>query len=246
MLCRLLELDERDRSVMETADAKNALESYIFESRNRMYEDSDVEKVTTEEQRDEFMNALKEAEDWIWDGWFWFGWCCACESLHFVCVYCSVEDETAAIFNSKARELKTVGGPIFMRSDEYALRPSVIDATGKVLGQLYRHIEMLEVNYTWVSSNDTVKLMQQTTRLEEWFNERIVEQETKLLTEEPAFSAREVQRRLQPVMELAKKLLSRPKPYEFDRKKRKSNGMYCCLVHGMCVILLGMDGSHQR
>ena len=87
----LLELDERDRSVRETADARNALESYIFESRNRLSEEKNVEKVSTEEERDDFRTILTEAEDWIWD----------------------VEKESAGIYKSKTREIKQIGNPIF-------------------------------------------------------------------------------------------------------------------------------------
>ena len=65
----MLELDERDRLVLETAHQKNALESYIFESRNRLQDESDsVFKVSTEEQREHFIETLSKAEEWIWDG----------------------------------------------------------------------------------------------------------------------------------------------------------------------------------
>merc|ERR1712150_188962 len=58
---KLLDLDDADRSVLETAEAKNQLESYIYDTRGKfddLYED--IEKVATEEQREEALKPLSE------------------------------------------------------------------------------------------------------------------------------------------------------------------------------------------
>lgn len=198
----LLELDERDRSVRETADARNALESYIFESRNRLSEEKNVEKVSTEEEREEFVTILTEAEDWIWD----------------------VEKESAGIYKSKTRKLKEIGNEIFQRADEITARPAAIDAAGKTLGQLLESVEMLRVNYSWVNSTEIDKLEEKTTNAEKWLNEKIEEQDEKSLLEKPAFLSYEVYYKIEPIVEFAKKLLSRPKPYGWGKKKKKKNG----------------------
>lgn len=197
----LLELDERDRSVRETADARNELESYIFESRNRLYEEKNVEKVTTEEEREEFQKLLTEAEDWIWD----------------------VEKETAGIYKAKTRELKTIGNPLFLRADEITARPAAINAAGKTLGQLLESVEMLRINYTWVNSTEIDKLENMTTKAEKWLNEKIEEQDEKSLLEKPVFFSYEVYYKIEPIVEYAKKLLSRPKPYGWGKKKKKKS-----------------------
>ena len=63
----LLELDDRDRSVIDTANARNDLESFIFDSRNRIYDDKKIEKVSTEDERENILKILSETEDWIFD-----------------------------------------------------------------------------------------------------------------------------------------------------------------------------------
>ena len=197
----LLELDDRDRSVLDTADARNDLESYIFESRNRLYDDKNVEKVSTETEREEFRAVLTEAEDWIWDQ----------------------EEETAGIFKSKIRELKKIGGAIFMRADEIDARPQAIDAAGKTLGQLYESVEMLRTNYSWVNSTEIDKLEAMTKKAETWLNEKIEEQDEQSLLEKPVFLSAEVYYKVEPAVEFAKKLLSRPKPYGWGKKKKSKN-----------------------
>merc|ERR1712013_537084 len=167
----LLELDDRDRRVIDTADARNALESYIFESRNRLYEDSDVSKVSTEEEREALREVLTLAEDWIWD----------------------VEEESAAI-----------------------------DAAGQTLGQLLDSVEMLRTNYSWVNATEIDRLENMTKKSEQWLNEKIEAQSEQSLLEKPLFLSHEVYYKVEPAVEYAKKLLSRPKPYGWGREKKKS------------------------
>merc|ERR1712228_19813 len=142
----LLELDERDRSVVETADARNELESYIFESRNRLYEEKNVQKVTTEDERTDFLKVLEESEDWIWD----------------------VEDENAGVYKGKIRELKKTGNAMFLRADEIDARPAAIDAAGKTLSNLLESVEVLRTNYTWVNGTEVDKLANKTKKAEKW------------------------------------------------------------------------------
>merc|ERR1712108_74686 len=81
----LLELDEADRAIRETAAAFNDLEGYILEHRPMLYEDEDewVMKVSTEEMREELIALLTDAEDWMYD----------------------VEEQSAGIFKAKMREI---------------------------------------------------------------------------------------------------------------------------------------------
>ena len=196
----LMELDDRDRSVLATASARNALESYIFESRSKLNDDENVQKVSKEEERESLIATLTEAEDWIWD----------------------VEVETEAVFKSKMRELRKLGDPIFLRATELEIRPKTIEMARKAIKQLYQYIDVLKLNYSWVSVNDTGRLFNMTERVETWLNERIAAQEELTLYDEPAFESYDVQRRVTPVLEYANKLLSKPRPYDYYKKDRKA------------------------
>ena len=87
-------LDVRDRKTQDTADARNDLESYIFESRIRLHEDENLKRLCTEDEIEEFRDLLSEAEEWIMD---------------------HETGATAEIYLSKQRELKAVGHYIFNR-----------------------------------------------------------------------------------------------------------------------------------
>merc|ERR1739838_1190201 len=65
----LLELDEADRAIRDTAAALNDLESFVLERRPLLYEDEDeyVMQVSTEEERETLIALLTETEDWLFD-----------------------------------------------------------------------------------------------------------------------------------------------------------------------------------
>ena len=65
-LYRLELLYERDEEKKNNEQAKNALESHIFEMQDFMYTD-EVTEVSTEEERTTILSTLKEASDWLYD-----------------------------------------------------------------------------------------------------------------------------------------------------------------------------------
>merc|ERR1712038_1479435 len=94
----LLELDEADQAIRDTAAALNDLESFVLERRPLLYEDEDefIMKVTTEEERETLVALLTETEDWLFD----------------------VEDPTAGVYKAKMREVQKEVIPVFNRAYE--------------------------------------------------------------------------------------------------------------------------------
>ena len=67
---RLESLQRRDDDKVANEQARNNLESHIFETKDAMYSDL-VISVSTEEQREVILSALNEAGDWMEDdGYF--------------------------------------------------------------------------------------------------------------------------------------------------------------------------------
>lgn len=61
---RLQELDEHDRARLAKAKAKNSLESFIIETREKLYTD-EYEKASTEDERAKIQQALSSTGDWL-------------------------------------------------------------------------------------------------------------------------------------------------------------------------------------
>lgn len=97
-------LQERDEEKAANEAARNNLEAHVFETKDAMYSDK-VVAVTTEQQREEVLSALREAADWMEEE----GW--AAETQ---------------VYKTKLRELKRVSRGIFRRVGEAVLRPKAV------------------------------------------------------------------------------------------------------------------------
>jgi heat shock protein 4 len=60
----LAEYDTRDVEKRARADAKNAVESYCYDMKEKLYDEA-LEAVTLESERDEFRALLSDASDWL-------------------------------------------------------------------------------------------------------------------------------------------------------------------------------------
>jgi len=62
----LKEYEEKDRIRIATENAKNDLESYIYDTKDKLYDEL-VISLSTEEERETLNNYLSEAGDWLYD-----------------------------------------------------------------------------------------------------------------------------------------------------------------------------------
>jgi len=197
----LMDLDDLDRRVLETGAAKNALESYIFEARNRFYDEEEIEKVSTEEQQEAALAPLQDAEDWLWD--------------------VEPEDESAGLYKNKLRTIRELADKIFGRAYQYKHREkAVIDAYDTL--EVTRGIILkLQDDMPWVPEEDRTKLAEKIDKMEKWLKEKVEEQEGLDVTEEPVLLVEQISKKLEDPTKFADKLLRRPKPKPKKKKKDK-------------------------
>jgi len=196
----LAQLDERDQFTAAIHKSKNEVESYIYEARDRMY-DEDVELVSTEEQRDEFRVQLTEAEDWLYD---------------------DESEDTPSKFQTKLDSLLAVGKPIFDRASEYSARPKAIKAAKKHFETDQEVCEFVRTNMTWVSEDDVKRFEIRVGVTEQWLADKKQEQDKLELYEAPVLVSRQIYRRLDELSSLGKALTKQRKPIEKKSKKKKA------------------------
>jgi hypoxia up-regulated 1 len=197
----LLELDEADQAIRDTAAALNDLESFVLERRPLLYEDEDeyIMKISTEEEREELIALLTETEDWLFD----------------------VEEPTAGVYKAKMREVQKQVLPVFSRAYELSQRDYYVEETQKHLGVLREMAANLTETHTWVNETEFEKLNKSIDDFQEWFTGKIEEQLEKALTDEPAFRVDEIKTRVEKLSDQVKKIAIRPKPAEKPKKKKK-------------------------
>ncbi|KFM81998.1 hypothetical protein X975_18921, partial [Stegodyphus mimosarum] len=108
---KLRDLDEHDRQRLAMAKAKNSLESFIVETRDKLYNE-DYQKASTEEERSNIQKNLSETGDWL-----------EYES----------DDATTEVFKSKLDNLRKLTRDLFERVKEHRERPEALKALKDML-----------------------------------------------------------------------------------------------------------------
>ncbi|XP_050342086.1 97 kDa heat shock protein isoform X4 [Nymphalis io] len=99
-------MQAQDRQEKERADARNALEEYVYELRGKLSEGEILHDFVAEEQRQRLVNQLDSLEQWLYD---------------------EGEDQNRQVYSDKLGELRTEGEPIKQRRLEFELRPGALD-----------------------------------------------------------------------------------------------------------------------
>ncbi|RVW23867.1 Heat shock 70 kDa protein 17 [Vitis vinifera] len=112
---KLEALDKKDAERRRTAELKNNLEGYIYTTKEKLESSEELEKISTTQERQSFIEKLDEVQEWL---------------------YTDGEDATAAEFQERLDLLKSIGDPIFFRLNELTARPAAMEDARKYLGQL--------------------------------------------------------------------------------------------------------------
>ncbi|XP_045492631.1 97 kDa heat shock protein isoform X1 [Colias croceus] len=99
-------MQAQDRQEKERADARNALEEYVYELRGKLSEGEVLHDFIAEDQRSRLVNQLDSLEQWLYD---------------------EGEDQNRQVYSDKLTELRTEGEPIKQRRLEFELRPGALD-----------------------------------------------------------------------------------------------------------------------
>ncbi|KAK4429197.1 Heat shock protein 17 [Sesamum alatum] len=129
---KLEALDKKDAERRRTAELKNNLEGYIYSTKDKLGSE-EFEKVSSEQQRQSFMEKLNEVEDWL---------------------YTDGEDASATEFQGRLDMLKAIGDPIFFRYDELTARPAASEHARKYLTELQQVTREAEKLKNWLSDKE--------------------------------------------------------------------------------------------
>uniref|UniRef100_A0A7N0U498 Uncharacterized protein n=1 Tax=Kalanchoe fedtschenkoi TaxID=63787 RepID=A0A7N0U498_KALFE len=111
---KLEQLDKKDADRRRTAELKNNLEGYIYDTKEKL-ETSELESVLTIEERQSFTKKLEEVQEWL---------------------YMDGEDANVTDFQQRLDVLKSIGDPIFFRLSELSARPAAFEHARKFYNEL--------------------------------------------------------------------------------------------------------------
>ncbi|GBG65617.1 hypothetical protein CBR_g51500 [Chara braunii] len=190
-LRRMEVLQLKDEERKRTAEAKNSLESYIYDTKDKLDSLEGMTTVTTEEQREQFRAELSEAEDWL---------------------YLDGENAPAADFKRRLSALKKTGDLIFGRLTELSLRPTAVDHGRSMASESRQVVESWSESKPWINETDKQPLLMEIKAYEDWLNEKVEEQNRTPLHLDPVFSSADVVQKIYAIREKVNRVGRTPKP----------------------------------
>ncbi|CAF1187477.1 unnamed protein product [Rotaria sordida] len=109
---KLSDLDDRDRELLALATAKNNLETFIYDIRDKLENDVQYKKASTSEEQTKINEKLTETDTWLWDDGI---------------------NADVKTLKSKLDELKTLTKSLRIRVREIDLRPKKLNELKETL-----------------------------------------------------------------------------------------------------------------
>jgi len=182
-----LHMQAQDKLAVETADAKNAVESYVLDMRARLA--GDLFEYSTEGEREAFSRLLNETEEWLYD---------------------EGDETTKSVYQEKLKLLKSQGDPIVNRKQEDLNRTKSYQEL-KTVGQQYTN-SMSESKYDHIEPEEKVKLSNEVQTVLKTVGDLISQQEALPKTATPVIRAWDIDTKKNELDKFCKAILNKPKP----------------------------------
>ncbi|WJX37720.1 hypothetical protein P8452_25458 [Trifolium repens] len=141
-----LQLAQQDRAVELTKEKKNTLESYVYETRSKLF--NTYRNFASEPERNDISRSLQETEDWLYeDG----------------------DDETEHAYTSKLEDLKKLVDPIENRYKDDEEREQAIKKLSTLISEIHKYSDSLPLQYKESLINDC-------NNVEQWLKEKVQQQ----------------------------------------------------------------------
>lgn len=182
----------QDKLVKELNDAKNAVEEYVYELREKLC--GVYQKYITEEDSNRLTLMLEDTENWLYeDG----------------------EDQPKQVYEEKLDGLKRLGHPIQERHRENEDRPRAFEELGKKL-QLYmkfvdsyRQKDERFIHLTPEEMSTVEKCVNESMG---WLNSKMNAQSKLAITQDPVVKVADIIAKIQELEDVCNPVINRPKP----------------------------------
>lgn len=173
LLAKEGEMHASDKLVAETEDKKNALEEYVYDTRDKL--DGVYAPFVTADVKEKFKASLQAAEDWLYSE--------------------EGEDATKSQYVAKLDELLKVGGPIKSRQREQELRPKAERELREAISSYMEKVNAREERYSHLTEADWEKVVEKCAGAEKWIGDVSAKQAERPKSAEPAVTSAEIQKR---------------------------------------------------
>lgn len=189
---------QSDRNVQLTLDAKNAVESYIYDMRSKVLGDGPLAAYLTPAARDAFAAAMEQTEEWL---------------------YGEGEDAPREDYEQRLSKLKGHGSPAAQRQADYEAVPAAAQQLHGRVADLREKALNADGSRSHVPAEELQGVVERCTKAAEWLREEQAKQQGRPRHEPPALTAALIQQKLKDLEAYAKPILEKPKPKPKEEEK---------------------------
>ena len=183
------EMQAADKLQEDTANAKNALEAYVYALRNRLY--GDLQDYVKEADREALSARLSATEDWLYD---------------------EGEDEKKSVYVAKLRELEGLGGPIEARLEADKGRGPAAAALRETAQKFQAVASSQDAKYAHLTSEDRELLGKESGEALAWLADKEAMQAQLKKHDEPALTGGDCDKKRGVLERVCGPVASKPAP----------------------------------
>lgn len=192
----LVELEKRDKLILDTMKAKNDYEALIYSSRNWVNEE-DNQVYSTSDIIEGFLEKLTEGEDWLYDEGY---------------------DEKLEVYQKRIKELNSTIQPMKYRQSEHRIRDEILERTKIMVNNFTQEIDNFATHFPWIEEAKIDKLRELAKNATEWFEKTVEEQDQLQLHEDPVLTTDAIRDKVFYVVNVMTRLSKMPKPKDYKPK----------------------------
>ncbi|XP_004604596.2 heat shock protein 105 kDa isoform X1 [Sorex araneus] len=195
----------QDKLEKERNDAKNAVEEYVYEFRDKLC--GPYEKFICEQEHQKFLKLLTDTENWLYE---------------------EGEDQAKQAYVDKLDELMKIGTPIKVRYQEAEERPKMFEELGHRLqhyDKIVNDFRNKDEKYNHIDESEMKKVDKSVNEVREWMNNVMNAQAKKSLDSDPVVRAQEIKAKIKELNNTCEPVVTQPKPkIESPKLERTPNG----------------------
>merc|ERR1712194_36233 len=191
-----------DRVVKETSDARNELESYIYDKRDKIASESQLAPYCTEAEKTAFSTLLESFENWLYEDGF---------------------DATKSVYIKKIEELKKHGTPIENRQYEARTRPNAMTMLQKTIEKYTSWVNSSQGDaaFAHITDDERATCSDKLDKSSAWMYDTLDKQGSLAANVDPAVTVEQIYGTNKELNDTTSPIMNKPKPVPTAKVEEK-------------------------
>lgn len=199
-----VEMANADRIIRETAEARNELESYIYDMRDKIISESQLASYCTDAEKTAFSSSLESFENWLYEEGF---------------------DATKSVYMKKIDELKKHGTPIENRQHEARTRPNAMTMLQKTIEKYTSWLNSSagDEAYAHITDDERTTCSEKLDKASAWMYDMLDKQGGLAANVDPAVTVEQIYGENKGLNDTVSPIMHKPKPKPKVEEKKQDD-----------------------